>query len=328
MLRRVRTAALLLFGVIAAGTAGYALIEGWQFLDSLYMTVITIGTVGYREVAPLSDAGRVFTIVLIFAGVGSIAFSFGTIVEFMVEGHLTSLLEGRRMEKRINALTDHHIVVGIGRVGSVVAKSLADEGAPFVVIDSCEECGVAAEEAGWLFVHGDATDEQVLLDAGVMRARGLVTAVDTDADNLFVSLTARTLNPSLYIIARSSSVTSEAKILRSGADRVITPNVIGGRRMAAMVLHPLVSDYLDIVTHGDEIEFRLDSMPIGSGSKLAGVTIKDARVRDLTGAYILAVRSETGLINANPPSETRLGTGDELVVLGTREQLAALAGLL
>lgn len=328
MLRRVRTAALLLLGVIAAGTAGYALIEGWQFLDSLYMTVITIGTVGYREVAPLSDAGRVFTIVLIFAGVGSIAFSFGTIVEFMVEGHLTSLLEGRRMEKRISALTGHHIVVGIGRVGSVVAKSLADEGVPFVVVDSCEECRVAAEEAGWLFVHGDATDEQVLLDAGVMRARGLVTAVDTDADNLFVSLTARTLNPSLYIIARSSSVTSEAKILRSGANRVITPNVIGGRRMAAMVLHPLVSDYLDIVTHGDEIEFRLDSMPIGSGSKLAGATIREARVRDLTGAYILAVRSGQGQINPNPPSETVLGAGDELVVLGTREQLASLAGLL
>ena len=328
MLRRVRTAALLLLGVIAAGTAGYALIEGWQFLDSLYMTVITIGTVGYREVAPLSDAGRVFTIVLIFAGVGSIGFSFGTIVEFMVEGHLTSLLEGRRMEKQISALTGHHIVVGIGRVGSVVAKSLADEGVPFIVVDSCEECRVAAEEAGWLFVHGDATDEQVLLDAGVMRARGLVTAVDTDADNLFVSLTARTLNPSLYIIARSSSVTSEAKILRSGADRVITPNVIGGRRMAAMVLHPVVSDYLDIVTHGDEIEFRLDSMPIGGGSKLAGATIKEARIRDLTGAYILAVRSGQGQINPNPPSETVLVAGDELVVLGTREQLAALAGLL
>jgi len=328
MVRRVWTAALLLLGVIMLGTLGYAVLEGWQFLDSLYMTVITIGTVGYREVAPLSDPGRVFTIVLIFAGVGSIAYSFGTIVEFMVEGHLTSLLEGRRMEKRINALTGHHIVVGIGRVGSVVAKSLADEGVPFVVVDSCDECRVAAEEAGWLFVHGDATDEQVLLDAGVERARGLVTAVDTDADNLFVSLTARTLNPSLYIIARSSSVTSEAKILRSGADRVITPNVIGGRRMAAMVLHPLVSDYLDIVTHGDEIEFRLDSMPIGRESRLADVKIKDARVRDVTGAYILAVRSDAGQINANPPAETVLVAGDELVVLGTREQLAALAALL
>jgi voltage-gated potassium channel len=328
MVRRVWTAALLLFGVIVVGTAGYAIIERWGFLDSLYMTVITIATVGFREVGTLSDAGRVFTIVLIFAGVGSIAYSFGTIVEFMVEGHLRNLLEGRRMEKRISALSGHHIVVGIGRVGSVVARSLADEGVPFVIIDSCEECRVAAEDAGWLFVLGDATEEQVLLEAGVDRARGLVTAVDTDADNLFISLTARTLNPSLYIIARSSSVTSEAKILRSGADRVITPNVIGGRRMAAMVLHPLVSDYLDIVTHGDEIEFRLDSMPVGRASRLAGATIKEARVRDATGAYILAVRSEGGQVNANPPAETLLNAGDELVVLGTREQLAELAALL
>ncbi len=328
MVRRVWTAALLLLGVIVAGTAGYAIIERWTFLDSLYMTVITIGTVGYREVGVLSDAGRVFTIVLIFAGVGSIAYSFGTILEFMVEGHLTSLLEGRRMQKRINALRGHHIVVGIGRVGSIVAKSLADEGVPFVIIDSCEECRAAAEEAGWLFVHGDATEEQVLLEAGVDRASGLVTAVDTDADNLFISLTARTLNPSLYIVARSSSVTSEAKILRSGADRVITPNVIGGRRMAAMVLHPLVSDYLDVVTHGDEIEYRLDSMPIGPVSRLSGSTIRDARIRDVTGAYILAVRPAAGQINANPPAETVLATGDELVVLGTREQLAALAALL
>jgi voltage-gated potassium channel len=328
MVRRVWTAALLLTGVILAGTAGYAIIERWGFLDSLYMTVITIATVGYREVGTLSDGGRVFTILLIFAGVGSIAFSFGTIVEFMVEGHLTSLLEGRRMEKRISALSGHHIVVGIGRVGSVVAKSLADEGVPFVVIDSCEECRIAAEEAGWLFVHGDATEEQALLEAGVTRARGLVTAVDTDADNLFIALTARTLNPKLYIVARSSSVASEAKILRSGADRVLTPNVIGGRRMAAMVLHPLVSDYLDIVTHGDEIEFRLDSMPVGRASKLAGVTIKDARVRHATGAYILAVRTEDGQTNANPPAETVLNAGDTLISLGTREQLAALAALL
>jgi len=328
MLRRVWMAAILLLGVIIVGSAGYAVIEGWGFLDSLYMTVITIATVGYGEVAPLSDAGRLFTIALIFAGVGGIAYSFGIIVEFMVEGHLTSILEGRRMQKRIGALSGHHIVVGIGRVGSIVARSLAEEGVPFVVIDSCEECGAAAEEAGWLFVHGDATEEQVLLAAGVDRARGLVTAVDTDADNLFVSLTARTLNPSLYIIARSSSVASEAKILRSGANRVITPNVIGGRRMAAMVLHPLVSDYLDIVTHGDEIEYRLDSMPIGRDSQLAGVSIKDARVRDVTGAYILAVRSEPGQINPNPPAETLLGAGDELVVLGTRDQLAALAELL
>ncbi len=328
MVRRVVIAASLLLAVLVAGTVGYRLIEGWGTLDSLYMTVITIATVGYREVAPLSSAGRIFTIVLIFAGVGGIAYSFGVIVEFMVEGHLRTLLEGRRMHKRIAELTGHHIVVGIGRVGSVVARSLAEEGVPFVVIDSCDECRIAAEEAGWLFVHGDATDENILREAGVERARGLVTAVDTDADNLFVALTARSLNPSIYIVARSSSVVSEAKILRSGADRVLTPNVIGGRRMADMVLHPVVSDYLDVVTHGDEIEFRLDSITVGAGSRLLGQTIREAQVRDRTGAYILAVRSAEGALNPNPPADTVFSRGDELVVLGTRAQLAELTALL
>ncbi|MHB1340143.1 MAG: potassium channel family protein [Coriobacteriia bacterium] len=323
MLRRVAIAAALLLSVIAAGTLGYIVIERWGALDALYMTVITIGTVGFREVAPLSRGGQLFTIFLIFAGVGAIAYSIGTIVEFMVEGHLRNLLEGRRMTKRISELSGHYVVVGMGRVGSIVARSLAEENVSFVVIDSCEECRITAEEAGWLFVHGDATEEATLTCAGVQRARGLVTAVDTDADNLFVALTARTLNADLYIVARSSSVASESKILRSGADRVITPNVIGGRRMAAMILHPVVSDYLDIVTHGDEIEFRLDSMVVGEGSKLDGLSIREGRIRGETGAYILAVRSG-GSINANPSPDVVLTAGDEIIVLGTLSQLASI----
>lgn len=324
--RRVMVAIALLAGAIVCGTAGYMAIEGWSLLDSLYMTVITIGTVGFREVEPLSHGGQIFTIVLIFAGVGAIGYAFGTIVEFMVEGHLRNLLEGRRMSKRISGLVGHYVVVGIGRVGSVVARSLADEGVPFVVIDSCEECRAVAEDAGWLFVHGDATSESTLLEARVDTAKGLVTALDTDADNLFVSLTARGLNPDLYVVSRSSSVASEPKILRSGADRVITPNVIGGRRMAAMVMRPVVSDYLDIVTHGDALEFRLDSVTVGAGSRLDGVSIKDGRVRGETGAYVLAVRNSSA-INANPSPDTILRAGDEIVVLGTAEQLEAIASL-
>ncbi|MCE5191467.1 MAG: potassium channel protein [Actinomycetia bacterium] len=328
MVRRVVTAASLLVAVVLIGTIGYGVIEEWGVLDSLYMTIITITTVGYREVAPLSPAGRVFTMALIFAGVAGIGYSFSVIVEFMVEGHLRTLLEGRRMHKRVSELSEHYIVVGIGRVGSVVARSFAEQGVPFVVIDSCEECMQVAEESGWLFVHGDATDEMVLIEAGVAQAKGLVTALDTDADNLFVALTARALNPAVYIVARSSAVVSEAKILRSGADRVLTPNVIGGRRMADMALHPVVSDYLDVVTRGDEIEFRLDSVVVGAHSGLLGMSIRDARIRERTGAYILGVRSSAGSLDPNPPADTVFSAGDELVVLGTRAQLAALAALL
>ncbi|MCX8007116.1 MAG: potassium channel protein [Coriobacteriia bacterium] len=326
MARRLVRAVAILAAVLLAGTAGYVIVERWPLMDAVYMTVITIATVGFREVRPLSDAGRLLTMALILAGVGGLGYSFGTIVEFMVEGHLRAMLEGRRMQKRIADLSGHYIVVGIGRVGSVVARSLADEGVPFVVVDSCDECRAAAEEAGWLFVHGDATSEEVLLQAGVKRAKGLVAAVDTDADNLFVVLTARTLNPDLFIVARSTSLASESKILKSGADRVITPNVIGGRRMAAMLLRPVVADYLDVVTHGDALEYRLDAMRVRPGSELDGKTIAEAQIRDRTGTFVLAVRSGSA-INANPGASTRFTAGDEIIALGTREQLAKLEEL-
>lgn len=326
-MRRVRRAALLLLSVLAGGTVGYMLIEGWGVRDSLYMTVITVATVGFREVYPLSAAGQWFTIALVFAGVGGIAYSIGTIAEFMVEGPLLELLEGRRMAKRIGELKDHYVVVGMGRVGSVVCETLAAQGVPFIVVDRCDECVAMAEEHGWLYLQGDATTEEVLETAGVRRARGLVTALDTDADNLFVSLSARGLNPGLYIVARSSSVASESKILRSGADRVITPNVIGGRRMATSLLDPLVSDYLDIATHNDEMEYRLEALSITGTSELAGRSIHDARIRDATGAFILAI-SSGGMMDRNPSPDRVLHDGDQLVALGTRSQIDALAALL
>lgn len=317
----------MLVAVLLGGTIGYVVIEGWNVLDSLYMTVITVATVGFREVHPLSEAGHWFTIFLVFAGVGGIAYSIGTIAEFMVEGHLLELLEGRRMAKRISELRDHYVVVGMGRVGSVVCRTLDDQGVPFIVVDQCEECVSEAEENGWIYLQGDATSEEVLAAAGVGRAKGLVTALDTDADNLFVALTARGLNPKLYIVARSSSLTSEAKILRAGADRVITPNVIGGRRMATSLLNPLVADYLDTVTHKDELEYRLEALHVSEDSALVGRSIGEARIRDVTGSFILAISCD-GVMDSNPSADRVLKAGDQLVVLGTRSQLDALAALM
>jgi voltage-gated potassium channel len=326
-MRRARIAAIYLAAVLALGTFGYMLIEGWSLLDSLYMTVITVATVGYGEVHPLSAQGEIFTIVLVVTGVGGIAFSIATLADFMLEGHLRELMEGRRMTKRIAELRDHYIVIGLGRVGSVVCSTLHEQGVPFVVVDRCDECMEMAEDSGWLYVQGDATNEDVLEEAGVRHAKGLVTALDTDADNLFVALSARGMNADLFIVARSTSLASESKILRSGADRVITPNVIGGRRMASSLLDPLVADYLDIVMHSAEIEYRIEGISISSASGAVGRPLKDSAQWNDSGAYLLAV-STAGEIDGSPSGERVLNAGDELVAFGTAAQLQALAELL
>lgn len=328
MLRRLALAAVVLAGVLLIGTIGYTVIEGASVFDSLYMTVITVGTVGYAETIELSDAGRAFTMLLILTGFGAILFALGTFIDFVVEGHLKELVEGRRMQSGIERLSGHHIVAGLGRVGFAVARMLADENAPFVVIDRDPEVVAQAKGEGWLALDGDATEEEVLELAGVGRARSLITALDADADNLFVTFSARAINPDLFIVARSSHESSEAKLKRAGANRVMTPNVVGGRRMATMVLHPVVSDYLDLITHGDQVEFRLQEVEVRASCAFAGRSIREARVRDVTGAYILAVQAADGAINTNPHPDSTLCAGDRMIVLGTASQLESLLRLM
>lgn len=319
--RRLVFAGAGILTVLLMGTFGYVLVEGWSLFDALYMTVITVATVGFSEVHPLSQAGRSFTILVIALGLAAQAFALTTFIDFFVAGHLREMLEGRRMNKRIESLSGHTIIAGIGRVGSVVARTLEEEGTDFVIIDHGEDSIRAAQAAGWPHVQGEAADEDSLLAAGVMRAKALVTAVDSDADNLFVTVSARALNPEIFIVARSSHQSSEPKLLKAGANRVLTPNVIGGRRMAAMVAHPVVSDYLDIVAHGQGVEFRLQEIDLDEASPLAGKTIADARVRERTGIYILAISRADGSVDANPPADAVLRAGDTLVVLGTPLQL-------
>ena len=324
MIRRLGIGLSLLAGVICAGTLGYMLIEHWGLADAIYMTIITVGTVGFREIHPLSRAGEVFTMVLILAGVGSLGFALGQFVEFLLEGHLTGYLEGRRMGKRIESLDGHTIVAGYGRVGTVIARTLADESAEFVVVDLSSEAADAAKLEGWAFVQGDATEETVLRDAGIKRAGAIVTALSGDAENLFVTVTARALNPRIFIVARSAHEATEAKLLNAGANRTITPNVIGGRRMASMVLHPTVSDYLDIVTSGEGVEFRLQEIELSVSSCFAGQSLSQARIRERTGAQVVAILRADGHVDANPAADTVLVPGERIVVLGTPDQVAVL----
>ncbi len=325
-MRRAIVRAVLPFAVVLlAATAGYMLFWDWSFVDALFMSVITVATVGYNVVRPLEPAGQVFTILVILCGALAGGYALARIVEILIAEQLVSAWEGRRMKRRIGLLHGHTVLAGMGRVGMAVARTLEEHGTDFVVIDSSPDRVVAAVEQGWLAVSGDATEEEVLLQAGVDRAAALITALDTDAENLFVTVSAKALNPSLFIVARSSHESAEAKMLKAGADRVLTPNVIGGRRMASLALHPTVSDYLDLVSHGSQTEFRLQEVVLGPDSSFKDRTISEARIRETTGVYILAVRHNDGTIDPNPGADTVLHAGDRLVVLGAQQQVDALA---
>jgi voltage-gated potassium channel len=323
--RRLRFGLAALVGIIVAGTVGYIAL-GFPWLDALYQTVTTVATVGFREVQPLSAGGQAFTIVLILVGVGTALFTFTQVLEVVVEGSLQEVLGRRRMEREITRMSGHVIVCGFGRVGRNLAQYVTGAGQDVVVIDhDPARAAAASEERSGHVVQGDATIDEVLKEAGIERARVLVTALNTDAANLFVTLTARSLRPDLFIVARARVESSEAKLTQAGADRVVNPQGIGGARMAAFVLQPHVAEFLDVVMHDGSLEFRLEEIPLPDQSPLAGRSLRDAHIRDSTGALILALRDATGEFTTNPPPETELCAGQILIAIGTDAQLRALA---
>jgi voltage-gated potassium channel len=322
--RRLRFGLAALVGIIVAGTAGYIAL-GFPWLDALYQTVTTVATVGFREVQPLSPTGQVFTIVLILVGVGTVLYSFTVLLEGVVEGQIQEVLGRRRMDRRIARISGHVIVCGFGRVGRSLAHYVAGAGEDVVLIENNPERAALAEAAGVLVVRGDATTDEVLREAGIERARVLVAALTTDADNLFVTLTARSLRPDLFIVGRARIESSMAKLSQAGADRVVNPQAIGGARMAAFVLQPHVAEFLDVVMHDGSLEFRLEEIPVPKESPLAGKSLRDAHIRDSTGALILALRDASGAFTTNPAPETELCAGQILIAIGTDAQLRALA---
>lgn len=229
------------------------------------------------------------------------------------------------MDKRIAGLTGHNVVAGLGRVGRVVADEFASHGVPFVVIDASQDALSCARENGWAWIQGDATEESTLRAAGIDRAASLVTALDTDAANVFVTLTARGIAPGILVVARATTPSAEDKLLRAGADRVITPTEIGGRRMASMIMRPRVVDFLDVVAGGHRTELKMEEISLSAGDPYSGRTIGESHIRSQTGAYVLAVHAADGSVNSNPDPETLMKDGDRLVVLGSDDQLRMLA---
>ena len=328
--RRIRIAVLMLSGIIVVGTMGY-LVLGWPFLDALYMTVITVGTIGFEEVRDLDEsvAGRLWTIVLIISGVAVLGYATTSLVALAVEGTVRNYFRSRRMRSEIAKLSGHYILCGYGRVGRQVATEFDHDDVPFVVVDQdlrvVEEC----LNEGRLALYGEASGDALLEEAGILRAKGLVAAVDSDADNVFVVLSARKLNRGLHIVARASSDESASKLEIAGADRTLSPYAVGDRRLASLATQPLVVDFLDVVTRGEKgIEFRLEEFVVPKQPAIAGHTIGEMRIGERTGAMVLAFRTRDGAFDTTPSADDRLHAGDTLIVLGSRGQISRFEQLM
>jgi voltage-gated potassium channel len=320
-LRRARLGLAALGLVTAAGTIGY-LVLGFTPMNALYQTVTTITTVGFGEVEPMSSVERLFTIIVIVGGVGTAAYILSSLVEGVVDGELHELLGRRRVERRISHWSGHVIICGYGRVGRAIAELVRTQGTNVVVVDRDPERLAGLPVAT---LDGDATDEELLRTAGIGRARVLVAALTTDADNLFLTVTARAMRPDLFIVARVRQEASEGKLASAGADRVVNPQRLGGQRMAAFVLQPHVAEFLDVVMHDGTLEFRLEEVRVSGASRLGGSSLREAHIRDRTGALILAVRDDYGTFTTNPAPETVIEPGHVLIAIGTAAQLEALA---
>jgi len=316
------TAALLLWVV---GIIGYMTIEGFGFLDAAYQTLTAVTTAGFGEINPLGDAGRIFTIVIIVVGIVVILYILTAVMQLAVEGELESLLGVRRMKGKIEALRDHYILCGFGRVGEEIAREFTERRIPFVIVESNPDALERARKQDYLLLEDDAASDATLLEAGIQRARCLLAASDSDSGNTYIVLTAKALNPRLFVVARVGQPVSMTRMLRAGADRVISPYSISGRRMALSALQPLVVDFIDTLATGRHGEQILAELEVTEESNLADHTIEEC-FRTCPGATILGLQKPTGAIQVGPRPKTVLELGDRLMVLGDEAELEAISG--
>jgi len=314
------TVTLALLFVLLAGSAGYVVIEGWGWLDAFYMTVITLATIGYGEIHPLSPHGRIFTICLIFSGLGLMAYAFSAFTAAWIGGYLTDAFRRRKMESRIRALNAHYIVCGASRTGLSIMEELRKTGRPFVMVDSSPETAKTLSDKGMLVVTGDATEDKTLKDAGVERARGIFCCVNNDKDNAFVALTARLLNSSVRIISTQRSEDVRQKLMKSGADVVINPGHIGGLRMVSEMVRPVTVSFLDAMLREEKSDYRFEDVAVKRAMKLGA--LKGAQGG---AALVVAARGkEEKAFDMNPSPERMLGDGDHVVALGSTAQIKEL----
>lgn len=319
---------LLTLLIIGFGTAGYMAIEGWELLDAFYMTVITMGTVGYNEVHEISKTGRLFTVLLIFFGVGYFVYLAGVVVQFMVEGRMRTILGRRRLDKKIDRLNDHYIICGYGRIGRVLCKNLQRKPLDLVVIEYNRELIPVMDEDKVLYVCGDVSDEANLIKAGIKRAKGLVAVLATDADNVFLVLTARQLNPDIHIVARACHVESKSKLRAAGANNVESPYEMGGVSMARRIIRPTVTNFLDLAFTYSRKDIQMEEIPVSPSSALSNVMLKDSGIRQQFNLIIIAVKKPDDSMLFNPSFETLIKAGDTVIAVGEEANLKKLEAIL
>lgn len=326
IIKRISFLLVLLILVILFGTVGYMTIEGMNFLDALYMTVITLATVGYREVKELDEEGKIFTIILIFSGFGVFTYSISEGIKIIIEGEINELIKERKMRRRIEKLKDHFIICGFGRMGSIIYKELKANNIPTVIIEK-DRSVIPEGDDDINYIIGDATKDEILKRAGIERAKGLISVLSSEAENLYVVLTARDLNPNLFIVARAVDKANERKLKRAGADRVVLPYLIGGLRIAHLILRPTVVEFLEIATHSEYSDIQIEEIKVETGSFLVDKSIAQSKIREKTGVLILGIKRSNGQMEFNPKPDTVIKEGDILIVVGEPEKISELEKL-
>jgi len=319
---------LLVTFILSLGVAGYMMIEGWNLLDALYMTVTTLTTVGYDEVHEMTRMGQMFTILLIFIGVAFFLYVAGAVVQFMVEGRIRNILGRRRLNKKIDRLKNHYIICGYGRIGKILCKILSRKPIDLVLIEKDPELIPVMDANKILYISGDAKDEENLLRAGIQHAKGLIAALATDTENVFLVLTARQLNPSLFIMASANRDESKSKLLAAGANRVESPYDIGATSMAQRIIRPTVTNFLDFALAHKRKDIQMEEIPVNPSSVLVNVMLKDSGIRQRFNLIIIAIKKPDGNMLFNPSFETVVESGDTVIAVGQEENLQKLEKIL
>ena len=326
--KKLRYSMLMLVALIAFGTIGYYISEHMSIFDAFYMTIITISTVGFSEVVPLTKVGRSITVVIIILGITVGTYTIGIIFQWLIGGEIQKILGRRKLQKQIAELKNHYIICGFGRIGHIICKELHEDSIKFVVI---EKDSAAIEELvslKYLCLEMDATNEDALLAGGIMNARGLVTAVNSDANNVFITLTAKGLRPDIFVLARASEERNEEKLIKAGATRVVSPYLIGARRMAHVLKRPTVVDFLDIATMGNHLGLIMEEAEVGQASGFIGKNLIESRLRQEFGVIIVAIKKTDGQMVFNPAPSEKLGAGDVIVVIGQKGDLKRMREIL